>query len=285
MKKKRLFSFIAIILIFIGFFLLFQLLDKFLPKGKGALKVDSNVRARVVLNGEVIGNTPLCHCDPKDTINAGIYTLQLIPEDGSETYSAKIKIINGVLTAVDRTFLPGSYASSYILYLEKISGDKAQLFISSVPDGSLISLDGNDVGVTPKTIDDISASEHEIELQKGGYGKKTILVRTVPGYKLIVEAILGTVPSGTENLPGQEIPTTPTPTKNPETVTILSTPVGFLRVRSGPGVNFSEVTTVNPGDTFQFLNEQNGWYQIQIDENRQGWVSVDYANRTTASTQ
>lgn len=282
MKKKRLFSFVAIILIFIGFFLLFQLLDRFLPKGKGALKVDSNVRARVVLNGEVIGNTPLCKCDPKDTINAGLYTLQIIPEDGSETYSAKVKIINGVLTAVDRTFLPGSYASSYILYLEKIANDKTELFVSSVPDGSLITLDGNDIGVTPRTIPDISASEHEIELQKGGYGKKTILVRTVPGYKLIVEAVLGTVPSGTENLPGQEAPATPTPTQTEERVTILTTPVGFLRVRSGPGVNFSEVTTVNPGDTFQFLNEQSGWYQIQIDESRQGWVSEDYAERSSS---
>lgn len=281
MKKKRLFSFIAIILIFIGFFLLFQLLDRFLPKGKGALKVDSNVRARVLLNGQVIGNTPLCKCDPADTINAGLYTLQLIPEDGSKSYSAKVKIINGVLTAVDRTFLPGSYASSYILYLEKIRSEKAELFISSVPDGSLVTLDGNDIGVTPKTVSDISPSEHAIELQKGGYGKKTILVRTVPGYKLIVEAVLGTVPSGSENLPGQEPPVTPTPTKSPETVTILSTPVGFLRVRSGPGVNFPEVTQVNPGDTFPFLNEQNGWYQIQVDETRQGWVSKDYANRTT----
>lgn len=281
MKKKRLFSVIAILLIFIGFFLLFQMLDRFLPKGKGALKVDSNVRAKVILNGEVIGNTPLCRCDPTETINAGLYTLQLVPEDSSKTFSAKVKIINGVLTAVDRTFLPGSYASSYILYLEKIPGDKAQLYVSSVPDGSLVTLDGNDIGVTPKTVDDISASEHAIELQKGGYGKKTILVRTVPGYKLIVEAVLGTVPSGTENLPGQEPPATPTPTQTEERVTILSTPVGFLRVRSGPGVNFSEVTTVSPGDTFPFLNEQNGWYQIQIDESRQGWVSEDYAEKST----
>lgn len=282
MKKKHLFSVLAIIFIFIGFFLLFQIVDRFLPKGKGALKVDSNVRAKVLLNGKVIGNTPLCKCDPQDTINAGLYALQVVPEDGSETYSAKVKIINGVLTAVDRTFLPGSYASSYVLYLEKISGDKTELFVSSVPDGSLITLDGNDIGVTPKTVTNISASEHALELQKGGYGKKTILVRTVPGYKLIVEAVLGTVPTETENLPGQEPPPTPTPTPATETVTILATPVGFLRVRSGPGVNFSEVAQVKPNETFKFLNEQNGWYQIQIDGSRQGWVTQDFANKSTS---
>lgn len=280
MKKKRLFTVFAIILIFIGFFLLFQIIDRFLPKGKGALKVDSNVKAKVLLNGKVIGNTPLCKCDPADTISTGLYTLQLVPEDGSETFSTKVKILNSVLTAVDRTFLPGSYASSYVLYLEKIKGDKADLFISSIPDGALITLDENDVGVTPKTITNISASEHEIELQKGGYGKKTILIRTVPGYKLIVEAVLGTVPSGTENLPGQTSPT-PTPTPNSETVTILSTPVGFLRVRSGPGVNFSEVGQVNPGETFPFLNEQNDWYQIQISEGKQGWVTNSYTKRSS----
>lgn len=277
MKKKRIFGLLAIILILIGFFLVFQLINMVLPKGKGALQVTSNIKAKVLLNGKVIGTTPLCRCETDETIDTGLYTLQLIPEGNSQSYTAKIKIINGVLTAVDRTFLPGSYASSYTLYLEKIRGNDPELFVSSVPDGSLVSLDGNDIGVTPNTVKQISASEHEIELQKSGYGKKTIRVRTVSGYRLIVEAILGTVPSGQENLPGQDTPPNPTPTE--EKVTILTTPVGFLRVRNGPGVNFLEVDQIKPGEEFKLLTETDGWYKILLSEGKEGWIASDYAEK------
>lgn len=278
--KKKIVGFLSIVLIFIGFFLLFQVIASFIPKGKGALQVTSNVKAKILLNGKEIGSAPLCKCDEGDRIAEGNYTIQIIPEDSSNTYTSKIKIGKNVLTAIDRTFLPGSYASAYTLYLEKIFSGEPELFISSLPTSALVSIDGNDEGVTPLLEKKISPSEHEVELQKGGYGKKTIRVRTVNGYKLIVEAVLGTVPSANEQLPGNEPPATPTPTgEEKPKVVILDTPTGFLRVRSQPNTSSSEVGRVNPGDELILLSEENGWFQIELDSGDKGWVSSDYAEK------
>lgn len=278
--RRKLLGFLSIILIFIGLFLFFQVVINFLPKGHGALQVTSNVTAKVLLNGKVIGNTPLCKCEESERIEEGQYTLQLIPQDSSGTFTSKIRIGKGVLTAVDRTFLPGSYASSYTLYLEKIFSSNAQLFVSSLPQGALVTVDGTDSGTTPLLINNVSVSPHEVEIQKGGYGKKTIRIKTASGYKLIIEAVLGTLPSSDEVLPGSQPPVTPTPTSSLPHVIISETPTGFLRVRQNATLNSAEIGRVTPGQSLLLLDEQNGWYKVQLTDGKtQGWISVDFATK------
>ncbi|MFI5265237.1 MAG: PEGA domain-containing protein [Candidatus Levyibacteriota bacterium] len=278
--KKRLVSFLSIILILLGFFIFFQVIINFLPKGRGALQVTSNVKAKILLNGKNVGTTPVCLCSQDERIDEGNYTLQLVPEGNVDTYTTKIKIGKDVLTAVDRTFLPGSYASTSTLYLQSIGGQTANLFVSSVPSEALVTVDGTDSGTTPLLLQNLSASEHEIELQKGGYGKKTIRIRTVPGYKLIVEAVLGTTPSTGETLPGSAPTPTPTPSV-PATpkVIIGSTPTGFLRVRKEASISSAEIGQVKPGDTLPMLAEQNGWYNIQLPNGATGWISANFATK------
>src|SRR3972149_5523399 len=104
----------------------------------------------------------------------------------------RIRINSGVLTAVERTFLPGSFASLYILTLEKTNSSDPQIFIASIPDGALVSIDGKEEGITPLSLKSISSSEHEIEIQKRSFSKKTVRVRSVPSYKLVLNVILGT---------------------------------------------------------------------------------------------
>lgn len=278
--RKKFISFLSVILILLGFFIFFQVIINFLPKGHGALQVTSNVKAKILLNGKNIGTTPICLCNQNERIEEGDYSLQLIPEDNSNTYTTRVKIGKGVLTAVDRTFLPGSYSSASTLYLQGKGGEEADLFASSLPDGALVTVDGTDSGTTPLLLKNLSASEHEIELQKGGYGKKTIRVRTVPGYKLMVEAVLGTIPSTNETLPGSE----PTPTPTPSTpvipkVIISNTPTGFLRVRQEASITSAEIGRVNPGDSLPVLAEQNGWYNIQLPNGATGWISVSFATK------
>lgn len=277
--RKKITGTLSILIILIGFFLLFRVIGNILPKGKGALQVTSSIPAKVILNGKDIGTTPLCKCEQADRIEAGNYTLELIPEGNFEKFSTKIRVGRGVLTAIDRTFLPGSYASSYILTLEKNSGSKPELFVSSLPSGALVSVDGNETGATPNLITQISASEHEIELQKGGYGKKTIRVKTVPGYKLVVEALLGTQPDAGEVLPGSEGSPTPTPSTTQQLVVILATPTGFLRVRQEPTINSLEIGRVLPGDELLLLTQENDWYKIQLKDGKEGWISNSFAEK------
>jgi hypothetical protein len=250
------------------------------PKGKGALQVTSNVRAQVLLNGKDIGTAPVI-LDQDKTITAGVYDLKIIPEDKNlETYSAKVDVNPGVLTAVERTFLPGGLASSYILTLEKTNSSEPQIFIATVPDEVLVAIDGESKDVTPFS-QNLSASEHEVELIKVGFTKKTIRVRAVKNYKLVLNVTLGAEADLEETT---ETPTpiaSPTLSPSPEnTIVIKDTPVGFLRVRETPSTSARELARVNPSETYEFVDENTSWYQIKLADGTLGWVSKTYAEKS-----
>lgn len=283
MRKKMLYL-AAILLVAAGFYGLFYIINIVRPKGRGALQVTSNIRATAYLDGKSIGATPLCKCDASQTLPEGLYTLRLVPDDtNAQEYNIKVKVSPNVLTAVEHTFLPGGYASSYVLLLEKINTKDAQIFVTSLPSGALVTIDGTASGVTPLLQKSISPSEHEIEIEKGGFSKKTIRVRTVVGYKLIVQAILGTAPQGGQTLPGSSTLTpsgTPTPTPGGGSmVKILATPTGFLRVRDIASLAGAEVGQVLPGDTYPLLESAGTWVKIQLKDGKVGYVSAMYVEK------
>ncbi len=61
------------------------------------------------------------------------------------------------------------------------------------------------------------------------------------------------------------------------TVKIKDTGIGFLRVRSGAGTGNSEVGRVDVGKEFKVLEESKGWYKIEYELGKQGWISATYA--------
>jgi len=69
------------------------------------------------------------------------------------------------------------------------------------------------------------------------------------------------------------------PKKEDVLVTILETPNGFLRVRSGPLIASDEIGQVHPGEKYKFLkvDSKTGWYQIQFTASSSGWISNTYA--------
>lgn len=274
----------AVLLILVGIFLLMRVAAAtFAPKGKGALQITSNIKAAAYLDNKPIGDTPLCRCEGNDILPAGEHELRIVPEDRSfAPFSAKIEINTGVLTAVDRTFLPGSFASAYILTLVKNNSSDPQLFIASIPEGALVSLDGESKGITPILLNPVSASEHEVEIQKQGFSKKTVRIRAVPSYKVVLNVLLGTK-SGVDELqeaPNQETtPTQAAPVKQ-ELVLIKDTPTGFLRVREQATTASQEIGRVNPQETYPLLDENAGWFKIELEDKTAGWVSKQYAEKT-----
>lgn len=253
------------------------------PKGKGALQITSNVKAAVVLDNKPLGDTPLCLCDQNQTINDGEYKLIITPQDKNfEPWTTRIKINSQVLTAVERIFLPGSLASSYILTLDKTNSKDGQIFIASIPEGSLVLLDGEAKGITPLFIDPLSTSEHEIEIQKQGFAKKTVRVRAVPSYKLILNVVLGTK-TGADEIEALTPTPTPSPTATPvaeeNKVLIKNTPTGFLRVRENPSTGAREIGRVNPGETYEFVDENASWFKIKLNDELEGWISKTYAQK------
>lgn len=61
-------------------------------------------------------------------------------------------------------------------------------------------------------------------------------------------------------------------------VRISDTPTTWLNVRTGPGTSFERIARVLPGEEYELLAEENDWYQIEIDEETQGWVTSQYAS-------
>jgi hypothetical protein len=284
MKRRILFA-VATFLILIGLFFLVRFVSNIVaPKGRGGLQITSNLKADVFLNNKSVGTAPFCLCDKDKTLSSGNYNLKIVPLDRSlPAYYAKITISPNVLTAVDRTFLPGARASSYILTLEKTNDSDAQLFVASIPDGALISIDEESEGTTPLNIKSLTASAHEVTVEKPGFSKKTVRVRAVAGFKLILNVILGTEggeedesQTASESAQVTQIPTlSPTPA-GPQVV-ILSTPTGFLRVRATPSTSGEELAQVKPDETFTLVDENDSWFQIQLADGTKGWISRQYA--------
>lgn len=284
--RRNLLLVLAIVLILVGLFLLVKVIQTISPKGQGALQVAANIKSKVYLDDKLLGEAPVCKCEQNNTILQGEYTVKIVPDDTQFTpFVVRIKIEPGLLTHVERTFLPGSLASAYVLTLEKTGTKEPQLFVGTIPDSAMVTIDNNPGGTTPLTLDSISESEHEIEIQKEGFAKKTIRVRTIPEHKLLISAYLGT--ESAENMEINES-TSPTPTTEPDQedeeekltaenqIEINETQVGFLRVRSTPSTAGRELTRVEPGEIFTYTETQNGWYKINLPDGTSGWVSGSY---------
>jgi hypothetical protein len=253
-------------------------------KGKGALQVTSVPEAKVYLNNQLVGQTPLCKCELKDMLSSGGYTIKLVSTTGSfEPFEQKITISPKVLTVVDNTFGPQGFGSGSIISLTPISNKKdSQISTVTFPDMAEVFLDNNLQGQTPLLLSGITESDHELKLTKEGYRDKIIRVRTVAGYKLDTLIFLGVNPdfatasASQISSPSAAVAATALPIAK---VLILQTPTGFLRVRDQASLNGAEIDQVKPGETYQLLNEQTNWYQIKLVNGKTGWISSQYAEK------
>jgi len=50
-------------------------------------------------------------------------------------------------------------------------------------------------------------------------------------------------------------------------------------VRSGPSTSAKEIGRVKPGEKSVFIEEQEGWYKINYEEGKEGWISNRYAEK------
>jgi len=245
--------------------------------GRGALQVTSKPVSQVFLNGEYIGNTPLSLIELPDLLDVGEYSLKLVPtEKDYRQWEQKINIYKSALTVVDKTFdkSAGSASSSVITLIDINDKSKSELLVVSFPSGAQVILDNSIKGNTPILIDDITSSDHEIKIIKDGYKEKAVKVKTISGKRLEVVANLGIRTDLTqENLEASNSATLT------QKIRILDTPTGFLRVRESASLDSGQVGTVNPGDTFDLVSEENSWFQIKLSDESIGWVSSEYAQK------
>lgn len=279
--RKLLFILVPIFLAILIFAVIFVFVNK--NSGTGALQVTSAPISKVYIDGKLVGQTPLCKCQASDMVSSGVHSLRLVPTQGNfDPFEEKITVTPSVLTVVDRTFGPGASSQGSIISLSQIQDKKsAQLLIVSFPDKSQVFLDSNSSGQTPLLLQNITASDHDIKLTKDGYKDKTIRIRAVLGYKLEALVYLGVnlTTATASALPSATPSATPT-AQTTVNITILNTPTGFLRVRNAPSLGGAEIGQVKPGDKYQLLNEQTGWYQIKLTNGSLGWISSQYAQKS-----
>jgi hypothetical protein len=246
-------------------------------KDKGALQVTSVPAAKVYLNNLLIGQTPLCKCELKEMLYTGDYTVKVVPINGNfEPFEQKITISPKVLTVVDRTFDSHILSQGSIITLSAIEDKKdAQISVISFPDKAQVYLDNNLSGELPILLKNVTESDHELRLTRDGYKDKIIRIRTVLGYKLEALVFLGVNP---EIATASAMQATSSAVQVAR-VLILATPTGFLRVRDQASLAGAEVSQIKPGETYDLLNEQAGWYQIKLTSGKSGWISSSYAQK------
>jgi hypothetical protein len=269
-----------ILIPFLVAILIFAIIVLFLTrsKDKGALQVTSFPPSQVYLNGNLIGQTPVYKYELKDLIDVGNYTIKMVPTQGDfQPFEQKITISPKVLTVVDRTFGPQALSQGSIIDLTPIQNSKdAQISTISFPDVAEVFLDNNLVGQTPLLLKGITESDHELKLTKEGYKDKVVKIRTVLGYKLEALIFMGIdaqVATASAN------PSSPSAAIAIPKILILDTPTGFLRVRETASIGSAEVGQVKPGESYQLLDTQSGWYKIKLSNNKEGWISSQYAKK------
>lgn len=302
--NKKLWLVVAVVvltLILLGLVLKFKILGR---QGPGAIQVNSNPKAIVYVDNAQVGSTPFMN----DKIKTGEHTVKLVPE-GSDTnlisWEGKIDLSPGVMIVINRNLGESDFSSSgQTLTLEKVgSKDKASLSVTSIPDNSVVKIDGEPKGFTPLSIDSFKPGSYLVTVSSPGYEEESISAKPESGYKLIVNVQLARKIEGIEDstasaeqeeaTSSSSTQTSPTPTPKVKAsvtpssskeiekpyVTIKDTPTGWLRVRSEPKTSASEVAKVDPGKNYPYLGEkENGWLKIEYEKGKEGWISATYAD-------
>ena len=287
----------------LGLFLLLAAVSLFsgcLPgREKTALQVNSTPKATVFINNKQVGSTPFID----EKLSPGEITVKLVPETtvvNLSPWETKVKLTGGVMAVVNREFGQTEASSAgEILTLEK-SQDKESsvLAVISNPDSAVVRLDGEAKGFTPLSLEKVAPGEREIVISATGFAERTIKAKLVAGFKLTLNVKLAQkeeekieisptpIPTGT----GAKITPKPSPTGTKPTgptltpparpyVEIKDTPTGWLRVRTEPSTTATESAKVNPGERYPLLDESGGWYKIQYQEDKEGWISGRYAEK------
>lgn len=256
----------------------------FKPKPAG-IYVSTQPQANVYINGELSGVTPF-----QKTINASTINLRLVPVGNQSLFpfETKITLVGGIQTLVRREFgSTDDNSSGDIISFEYQGGQEASLVVVSTPDNAQVSLDGVPTGFTPYKISSITQGDHQVSIKAKGYIDRSVTVSTKPGYRLTLFAKLSKNPNGNSAV------ASPTPSPSPSNfVMILTTPTGYLRVRTEPGTKGEEIGQVKPGEKFPYLgtDSDTGWIKIQFEEVQaglpngiSGWISNQYAKIVDSS--
>ncbi|HRN69853.1 MAG TPA: PEGA domain-containing protein [Candidatus Woesebacteria bacterium] len=293
--KKKLLIIIGLVVIFIVFiFVRFFWLDR--QNASGKIKILSSPAATVFIDNVAVGKTPYEINNQK----VGEYTIKLIPDEADKktvTWEGKIPVYNNTLTYVGRELGTSELTSAgemltVVKMEQKPEGNTGEVLIETEPAGAIIYLDNDEKGVAPLKLDDVPTGDHELAVYLPGFFRRALRIKVEKGYQvkanfklaldqshksLEAELEAARKVASDEAKKKEEESASKATANSSNTIEILDTEVGYLNVRSKASVSGDIVTTVNPGDQFEYEEEENGWYKITTDDGS-GWVSGDYVD-------
>jgi len=255
----------------------FFLIGYLQPKSAGLL-IQTNPSATVFIDGVEVGKTPY-----EATRAPGEVVIKLVPISADKLlapYETRVTLSSKIQTIINRDFAETEEASAgETVSFERVGGGEAPLAIVAIPDSAQVSLDGQLRGFAPYKTSSFLPGDHEISVAAPSFLERSVKVRTIKGYKLTVVVKLAPT--------GQTAEPTPTPSEvQVSMVEILATPTGFLRVRATPATAGVVVAEVKPGEKYRYLetDEATGWFKIEYEKGKEGWVSNQYAKKVEGQT-
>jgi hypothetical protein len=234
---------------------------------KSGVEIVSKPMAKVYLNGVESGMTPY----KNNTLKPGEIEIRL-DEGGGKFWERKIKLENNVTSVINWNFEENK-DNGYILSMEK-TGENGSILVNSNPGGAMIYIDEELKNSSPAKIEGIDEGDRKLSINYPGYKSINLIVKVVSGYQLLIDTKL-------EKEEKAETITTisPTPTEiiGPK-IRIKETETGWLRIRDTASNGGLELGRAKPGEIYELIGEDNGWYQIKFN-NRDAWVSAKYAEK------
>lgn len=266
------------------------LLARFLFFGRsadlGEITILSTPKATVFIDQIQVGSTP-----HRQTLKVGEYTLKLIPDKDatqSATWQGTVRVYKNAVTYVGRALgssdiTTAGEISTVTKMTEKPSrADVGEIYIDTDPQGALVYLDLDEKGVAPLLMSDVPKGTHEVMVYLPGFLRRTFKLnvesayRTSTNVKLAIDALASKQASSSAKLVEKE--KTSSESKSTKVrVKIKDTPTGWLRVRSEPSIQASESAKVNPGETYDLVEEQPNWYKILFNDEQEGWIASEFA--------
>jgi len=195
-------------------------------------------------------------------------------QEGIGFWSRQIELKKNISTVINWTFGKDEiYSGGYILSMEKTGGKQSSMIVSSSPAKATVFVGGENRGLTPLYIADLTDGDKEVKITIPGYNNINLGVRPVIGHQIVLEAVLAKE---------ERIILTPTPISSPQElgnkIKIKSTDTGWLRVRNMPNSTGTEIDKVNVGEIFDSVGDSGEWTHIIVRE-KQGWVSSKFVEK------
>lgn len=284
--RNKILLVIFLILVFSGFTTFrFLIMDR--QNNFGRIKVVSSPSASVFIDNQIVGSTPF-----EDKFKTGEFLIKLIPQGtatDTASWQGKITVYKNALTYVNQELGASDISTAGEIFtttpMDKRPSipNTGQIYVETEPNGSIVYLDNDEKGVSPLILDEVPKGDHEISVFMPGFFRRTQKINVDTAYKVNASFKLAIddaqKPASKPTITTSKDATSSASTNLKNTVVINDTPTGFLRVREEPSTNASESAQVKPGTKFTVIEEDSGWYKIEYEKGKEGWISGQYATK------